>query len=55
VAPDSDLYQFDNIKSLEKWMDDYQNVRDESFRRLEKFEKREVKRRKSNSQPDLFS
>ena len=54
VAPDSDLYQFDNLKSLEKWMDAYQNVRDEALKRLEKFEKREIKKIKSNSQPDLF-
>jgi hypothetical protein len=54
VAPDSDLYQFDNQKSLEKWMNAYQDVRDESLKRLEKFEKREIKRSKSNSQPDLF-
>ena len=54
VAPDSDLYQFDNQKSLEKWMNAYQDVRDEALKRLEKFEKREIKRGKSNSQPDLF-
>jgi hypothetical protein len=54
VAPDSDLYQFDNQKSLEKWMNAYQDVRDEALKRLEKFEKREIKRSKSNSQPDLF-
>lgn len=54
VAPDSDLYQFDNQKSLEKWMNSYQEVRDEALSRLEKFEKREIKRGKSNSQPDLF-
>jgi len=55
VAPDSDLYQFDNQKSLEKWMNAYQDVRDEALKRLQKFEKREIKRSKSNSQPDLFS
>ena len=54
VAPDSDLYQFDNQKSLEKWMNSYQDVRDEALKRLEKFEKREIKRSKSNSQPNLF-
>jgi hypothetical protein len=54
VAPDSDLYQFDNQNSLEKWMNAYQSVRDEALKRLEKFEKREIKRSKSNSQPKLF-
>jgi len=54
VAPDSDLYQFDNQKSLEKWMNTYRDVRDEALKRLEKFEKREIKRSKSNPQPDLF-
>ena len=54
VAPDSDLYQFDNQKSLEKWMDAYQDVTDEALKRLEKFEKREIRRGKSDSQPDLF-
>jgi hypothetical protein len=54
VAPDSDLYQFDNQKSLEKWMNAYQDVRDEALKRLEKFEKRKIKKSKSNPQPDLF-
>jgi hypothetical protein len=35
-------------------MNAYQDVRDEALKRLEKFEKREIKRSKSNSQPDLF-
>jgi len=55
VAPDSDLYQFDNQKSLEKWMDVYQDVRDEAIKRLEKFEKREIKRNTTVFQPDLFT
>ena len=54
VAPDSDLYQFDNQKSLEKWMNAYQDVRDEALKRLTKFDKREIKRNSTNSQPDLF-
>jgi hypothetical protein len=54
VAPDSDLYQFDNQKSLEKWMNTYQDVRDEALKRLTKFDKREIKRNTTNSQPDLF-
>jgi hypothetical protein len=55
VAPDSDLYQFDNQVSLEKWMNAYQGVRDEALKRLAKFEKREIKRTSLNFQPNLFS
>lgn len=55
VAPDSDLYQFDNQKSLEKWMNAYQDVRDEALSRLAKFDKREMKRNAEESQPNLFS
>ena len=54
VAPDSDLYQFDNSASLEKWMENYSEVRDEALKRLSTFHKREVKRVIQNSQPDLF-
>jgi len=55
VAPDSDLYQFDNQISLDKWMNAYQVVRDEALKRLAKFEKREIKRGSLNLQPDLFN
>jgi hypothetical protein len=55
VAPDSDLYQFDNQISLDKWMNAYQVVRDEALKRLAKFEKREIKRGSLNLQPNLFS
>ena len=55
VAPDSDLYQFDNQISLDKWMNAYQVVRDEALKRLAKFEKREIKRGLLNLQPDLFN
>ena len=54
VAPESDLYQFDNLKSLENWMNAYEEVKNESLKRLVKFEKREIKRSSTNSQPDLF-
>ena len=54
VAPDSDLYQFDNSASLEKWMESYPEVRDEALKRLSTFHKRETKRISLNSQPDLF-
>lgn len=55
VAPDSDLYQFDNQNSLDKWMKDYQDVRDEALSRLAKFDKREIKRETKKSQPNLFT
>jgi hypothetical protein len=54
VAPDSDLYQFDNSASLEKWMENYPEVRDEALKRLSRFHKREAKRVSLDSQPDLF-
>ena len=54
VAPDSDLYQFDNSASLEKWMQSYPEVRDEALKRLSTFHKREAKRIGLNPQPDLF-
>lgn len=54
VVPDSDLYQFDNSTSLDKWMGNYSEVRDEALKRLSTFRKREVKRVNEVSQPDLF-
>jgi hypothetical protein len=54
VAPDSDMYQFDNPQSLDKWMNAYPEVRDEALKRLNTFEKREQKRTSTESQPDLF-
>ena len=54
VAPDPDLYQFDNSGSLEKWMENYAEVRDEALKRLSTFHKREAKRVNPDSQPGLF-
>ena len=54
VAPDSDLYQFDSSISLDKWMKAYPEVRDEAFKRLSTYRKREAKRLNENSQPELF-
>jgi hypothetical protein len=54
VAPDSDLYQFDNSVSLNKWMENYPAVRDEALKRLSTFHKREAKRASLDPQPDLF-
>jgi hypothetical protein len=54
VAPDSDLYQFDNTASLDKWMESYPEVRDEAQKRLSTFHKREAKKNVQDAQPDLF-
>jgi hypothetical protein len=54
VAPDSDLYQFDNPASLDKWMESYPEVRTEAEKRLSAFYKREAKKVSKNSQPELF-
>lgn len=54
VAPDSDLYQFDNPVSLEKWLVNYPEVRDEALKRLSTFHKRASKRESLDSQPELF-
>ena len=54
VAPDSDLYQFDNPASLEKWMEKYPKVRDEAKKRLSTYYKREAKRIGQDTQPELF-
>ena len=54
VAPDSELCQFDNSSSLERWMEKYPEVRDEALKRLSTFHKRETKRTALDSQPDLF-
>jgi len=54
VAPDSDLYQFDSSISLDKWMKAYPEVRDEAFKRLSTYRKREAKRLNENTQPELF-
>ena len=54
VAPDSDMYLFDNSTSLEKWMSKYAEVRDEALKRLSTFRKREIKRLNKDSQPNLF-
>ena len=54
VAPDSELYQFDNLDSLHKWMENYVDVRDEALKRLSIFYKRDVKILSQNSQHELF-
>jgi hypothetical protein len=55
VSPDSDLYQFDNLESLESWMSIYSDVRDEALSRLRTFERREIKRDSKQDYPKLFN
>jgi hypothetical protein len=50
VAPDSDLYQFDNQNSLQNWLKIYPEVAVEAQRRLNTFRRRETKRAQSNQQ-----
>jgi hypothetical protein len=54
IAPDSELHQFDDSISLEKWMENYPDVRDEAMKRLSMFHKRAAKKINFDSQPDLF-
>ena len=54
VAPESDLYQFENYPSLEKWMEEYPDVRDEALKRLSTYQKRESKRESQDSQLGFF-
>ncbi len=51
----SDLINFDFIGSLEKWLDQYPEVKEESFNRLARFEKRKQKRENSQIHPQLFN
>jgi hypothetical protein len=53
VALDSELYNFDNLPSLEKWLKQYPEVTEEAQKRLKTFRRREAKRTKSGH-PELF-
>ena len=53
VALDFELYNFDNLPSLEKWLQQYPYVTEEAHKRLKTFRHREAKRAKSG-QPGLF-
>lgn len=53
VASDSEIYNFDNYVSLEKWLRQYPDVALEAQNRLKTFRRRQAKRDKSD-QPDLF-
>jgi len=53
VAIDSKLYNFDNQASLQNWLYQYPEARDEALKRLTTFRRREIKRAKSGQQ-NLF-
>jgi hypothetical protein len=53
VALDAELYNFDNLPSLEKWLKQYPDVTKEAYKRLNTFRRREAKRTKSGP-PALF-
>jgi hypothetical protein len=53
VSSDAELYNFDNLPSLEKWLEQYPDVTKEARKRLNTFRRRSAKRIK-NEQPALF-
>ena len=53
VALDAELYNFDNLPSLEKWLKQYPDVTKEAYKRLNTFRRRDAKRTKSGP-PALF-
>jgi hypothetical protein len=55
IAPDSELCNFDNYDSLNRWLDKYPDVKLEAESRLAKFAKREAKKQIENNQETLFS
>lgn len=54
IAPDSELCKFDNLPSLERWLEKYPEVKLEAESRLAKFAKREAQRKSSGDQESLF-
>jgi hypothetical protein len=48
------MFEIDNSSSLEKWMEQYPDVRNEALKRLRTFHKREAKRLVADCQSDLF-
>lgn len=54
IAPDSELCRFDNLASMDRWLEKYPEVKMEAESRLAKFTKREAKRKSSESQETLF-
>lgn len=53
VASDAELYNFDNLSSLEKWLEQYSDVTKEARKRLATFRRRSAKKIQ-NTQPALF-
>jgi hypothetical protein len=53
VAQDSELYNFDNMLSLQEWLKQYPEVSEQAQKRLKTFRRRESKRSKLG-QPVLF-
>ena len=53
VGPDSELYSFDNVESLNGWLNLYPEVSTEARKRLKIYRQRKRKRLKE-SQPELF-
>ena len=53
VGPDSELYSFDNVESLNGWLNLYPEVSTEALKRLKIYRQRKRKRLKE-SQPELF-
>jgi hypothetical protein len=54
AVQDSELIQFDNPASLDNWMLNYPEVRDEAQRRLSTFRKRQARKIKNEAQLGLF-
>ena len=54
IALDSELCRFDNLDSMDRWLEKYPEVKLEAESRLAKFAKREAQRRNSDNQETLF-
>ena len=54
IAPDSELCNFDNYESLNRWLSKYPDVKIEAESRLAKFAKREAKNQIVDPQETLF-
>ena len=55
TASDEKLNHFKKLDTLNNWMEQYPEVRNEANKRLKLFRKREIKRNKNVSQQDLFA
>lgn len=54
IAPDSELCRFDNLASMDRWLEKYPEVKMEAESRLAKFAKREAQRKTADIQETLF-